>query len=193
MDAEIRKDLEAARAAGLTFTQYLYQKRKRLASQPHHPLACTRISRKAPSDVPAALPAPQPVRTLDERIELLKKTLAELEHFRSLQDEKTPTCSMILMQTAAKWRVPVEYLRSPSKMVEHVLPRQEYYWRCRHETSRSWKEIARPVGRDHTTVLHGADRYNEFVEAKAGNRLHKLKIYHKQYILDNAHLIMEPY
>jgi hypothetical protein len=52
---------------------------------------------------------------------------------------------------------------------QHVLARQECFYRVKMETSRSLPEIGRFFGgKDHTTILHGIRQYRIYQDAAAG-------------------------
>lgn len=65
----------------------------------------------------------------------------------------------IIAETAAKHRVPVKDMLSPSHKRPLVRARWEAYHRCRHEARQSLPAIAKQFRRDHTTILYGIRRY----------------------------------
>lgn len=71
---------------------------------------------------------------------------AALDPFRS---------SRIIAEVAAKYGLTLDELRGPSHRPREAHPRQEAMFRLRQETTLSYPEIARRLGRtDHSTAMH---------------------------------------
>jgi hypothetical protein len=94
-----------------------------------------------------------------------EKWRASWRYMVQLADEKQRRATVysgkqILEQTAAKYGMTVEDLKSAKRTRAYCQPRFEFYWRARRETSLSLPQIGRLAGgRDHTTVLHGVRKY----------------------------------
>jgi chromosomal replication initiation ATPase DnaA len=90
---------------------------------------------------------------------------ASWRYMVQLADEKQRRATVysgkqILEQTAAKYGMTVDDLKSAKRTRAYCQPRFEFYWRARRETSLSLPQIGRiSGGRDHTTVLHGVRKY----------------------------------
>ena len=66
----------------------------------------------------------------------------------------------IMEQVADKHKVSVHEIKSASRGRAIVIPRQEFFYRAKTETLKSYPDIGRFCGgRDHTTVLHGVRRH----------------------------------
>lgn len=85
-------------------------------------------------------------------------------HYRRLVSEEIillfGTPETILLEICVKTNFSVEAMKSASRKRELVDARYVYYRRCREITRASLAEIGRPVGRDHSTVLHGVTEAN---------------------------------
>lgn len=79
------------------------------------------------------------------------------------------TIQSILNETAKKYAVDVMDITSPRRNYKILQPRFEVYWRAYKETPRSLPEIGKVCGgKDHTSILHGRNRYDEWQLVKAG-------------------------
>jgi chromosomal replication initiator protein len=75
------------------------------------------------------------------------------------------------------YRVDPRAIRGKARDREVVLPRQVAMYLCREETDASLVEVGRELGgRDHSTVLHGANKIQAEVEANAQLRKEVLSI-----------------
>lgn len=80
----------------------------------------------------------------------------------------------IIEEVADKYDVSVNEIKSPSRVRAIVKPRQEFFYRAKTETLKSYPEIAQFCGgRDHTTVIHAVNKFasdNDFpLPHKAGS------------------------
>ena len=86
-----------------------------------------------------------------------------------LVEEFVGDVSQIKREVAAKYRVGINEIDSKRRHKRLVQARQEIFWRAKRETTASFPEIGRRVGgKDHTTVLHGVRRYEQWRRVKAG-------------------------
>lgn len=81
------------------------------------------------------------------------------------------TVAEIARQTAARYGVTINDIKSPRRDQRFVRARQEAMWRARNETPHSLPAIGRFLGgRDHTTIIYGIRKHEEriaFVKAQA--------------------------
>lgn len=70
-------------------------------------------------------------------------------------DGLKPPLRPILEEEAARHGMTVERFIAPVQLRERVRMRQYAMWRMRNETGRSWSDIARAFGKDHTTIQYG--------------------------------------
>ena len=61
--------------------------------------------------------------------------------------------------SAHHYMVPVSAVLGRSRLRTATLARHHAWFRLRDEYGRSWVEIARTVGCDHCSVMHGAKRF----------------------------------
>jgi len=66
----------------------------------------------------------------------------------------------ILKDVATRHRIRITDITSPSRSDVNVAARQEFY-ALAMDAGRSSNQIAAFIGRDHSTVLHGARRHRE--------------------------------
>ena len=86
-----------------------------------------------------------------------------------LVEEFVGDVSQIKREVAAKYRVGINEIDSKRRHKLLVQARQEIFWRAKRETTASFPEIGRRVGgKDHTTVIHGVRRYEQWRRVKAG-------------------------
>lgn len=72
----------------------------------------------------------------------------------------------IMREVCAKHGIDRIDFISPRRVRRLCAARMEFYWRCKQETTLSYPQIGRICGRrDHTTVLHGARKYQERIDA----------------------------
>ena len=72
-----------------------------------------------------------------------------------------PTIAQIAAEVADKHRISLFDLRSHRRSQPLVWARQEAMYRCRTETSKSYPQIGRFFRRDHTTVIHAVEAYQQ--------------------------------
>lgn len=76
------------------------------------------------------------------------------------------TGEQILNETAFKYKVPVLDIKSRRRDKKITVPRFEFIWRARRETTLSYPQIGRIIGgRDHTTCIHGHRTYNKYINS----------------------------
>lgn len=73
----------------------------------------------------------------------------------------------IARQVCQKHRISLDALKNKMRWASHVKARQEFCWRARRETGKSFPQIGAFINRDHTTVMHSARKYIETMEAAA--------------------------
>lgn len=80
-----------------------------------------------------------------------------------------PTFKKIVAEVSAKHDVPVVDIKSVRRNKKIVLARCEVSYRCKKETSMSFPQIGRYMGgRDHTTILYQAQKWERLIEVKNG-------------------------
>lgn len=78
------------------------------------------------------------------------------------EDSVAPTVADICRETAERYGVTVQELKSARRGHRLVCARQEAMWRARHETPHSLPAIGRFLGgKDHTTVMYGIRKHDE--------------------------------
>lgn len=86
----------------------------------------------------------------------------------SLLWRRRPLMRDIAREVCEKYRISKAEFISHRRQKTLVQARQEFYWRARQETTKSFPEIGRYCGdRDHTTVLYGARNYERMMRVKA--------------------------
>jgi chromosomal replication initiation ATPase DnaA len=72
-------------------------------------------------------------------------------------EPRQPSLDDILAAVAWHYDVPVHHLRCDRKALDLLQPRQVFYFLAREMTSKSLPVIGRYFGRDHASVLQGAN------------------------------------
>ena len=80
---------------------------------------------------------------------------------------KSSPMQVILEEVAAKHGLAPTAILSVRRQVSLVRARHEAFYRCVYETTNSYPTIGRFFGRDHTTVLYGARRHGQLLDAQA--------------------------
>jgi|GEM_PF-5013416 len=84
----------------------------------------------------------------------------------------TPDIDTILATVSRYRHISIDDLKGPSRRKTIASARQEVFWLARKHSGLSLPEIAYHVGdRDHTTVMHGADRVQNLIETDAVARV----------------------
>jgi hypothetical protein len=98
-----------------------------------------------------ALPPPPPPPVIPELVAVelpLPAPLAKLMDYR-------PAWRIIAQQVCEKHKISLKELQGERRFKRLSVARREIFWRLRHELGMSLLDIARKMGKDHTTVLHG--------------------------------------
>ena len=66
-----------------------------------------------------------------------------------------PAWRIIAQQVCEKHKIPLKELQGNRRFKRLSIARREIFWRFRTELRMSLLDIARKMGKDHTTVLHG--------------------------------------
>jgi len=74
--------------------------------------------------------------------------------FEKLEDYRPPW-RIIAQEVSEKHNIPLKELQGNRRFKRLSIARREIFWRLRHEKGMSLLDIARKMGKDHTTVLHG--------------------------------------
>lgn len=72
---------------------------------------------------------------------------------------------LIKLEVCIKHGITKFELEGPRRNKKFVMARWEFYYRMKNETKLSYPAIARMLNKDHTTVIYGARKYAELVEA----------------------------
>ena len=70
-----------------------------------------------------------------------------------------PSWRIIAQEVSEKHNIPLKELQGKRRFKRLSVARREIFWRLRHEKGMSLLDIARKMGKDHTTVLHGLRVY----------------------------------
>lgn len=71
----------------------------------------------------------------------------------------------VILEVCDRRGLTMAELMSPRRNAVLVWARQEAMWECRRQTSASFPQIARALGRqDHTTAIHGVRQHQERME-----------------------------
>ena len=113
----------------------------------------TRQAARALAEKKALPPPPPPV--IPELVAVkeappppMPEPLAKLIDYR-------PAWRIIAQQVCEKHKIPLTDLQGVRRFKRLSVARREIFWRLRHELRMSLLDIARKMGKDHTTVLHG--------------------------------------
>lgn len=82
--------------------------------------------------------------------------------------EKLITLRTIIAEVCAKYDVTRNDILSYRRADKVLTARWETMWRGYYEANLSASQIARDMGRDHTTVINGAKQYQKMLDAQAG-------------------------
>lgn len=75
----------------------------------------------------------------------------------------------IMREVAEKYNVSIMDMKSARRFKYLVIPRQEFFYRARMETTKSLPAIGRFCGnRDHTTVYHGVNKHASKLKSEQG-------------------------
>jgi DNA-binding transcriptional ArsR family regulator len=70
-----------------------------------------------------------------------------------------PSWRIIAQEVSEKHNIPLKELQGKRRFKRLSVARREIFWRLRHEKGMSLLDIARKMGKDHTSVLHGLRVY----------------------------------
>lgn len=98
------------------------------------------------------LPPPPPAPPIEEVLLPLPAPLAKLMDYR-------PSWRIIAQEVSEKHNIPLKELQGNRRFKRLSVARREIFWRLRHEKGMSLLDIARKMGKDHTSVLHGLRVY----------------------------------
>jgi hypothetical protein len=70
-----------------------------------------------------------------------------------------PSWRIIAQEVSEKHNIPLKELQGNRRFKRLSIARREIFWRLRHEKGMSLLDIARKMGKDHTTVIHGLRMY----------------------------------
>jgi DNA-binding transcriptional ArsR family regulator len=70
-----------------------------------------------------------------------------------------PSWRIIAQEVSEKHNIPLKELQGSRRFKRLSVARREIFWRLRHEKGMSLLDIARKMGKDHTSVLHGLRVY----------------------------------
>ncbi|SEQ15944.1 chromosomal replication initiator protein [Lachnospiraceae bacterium RM5] len=112
---------------------------------------------------------------LDIAKEILKDTI-------SPNANREITCDYILENVANYFNISINDLTSKKKSRNIAYPRQIAMYLCRYLTDCPFKQIAKTLDRDHSTVMHGCEKINQdiAVNEQLRNDIEKLKKIIKQ-------------
>ena len=102
-----------------------------------------------------ALPPPPVIPELVEVVLPPPKPKSDLE---KLNDYR-PAWRVIAQEVSAKHNIPLKELQGNRRVKRYSISRREIFWRLRQEKGMSLLDIARKMGKDHTSVLHGLRVY----------------------------------
>ena len=108
------------------------------------------VERKAPPPAPPPLPPPLPIPHPPGPP--THPSLRKLVDYR-------PPWRIIAQEVCAKHKITLKELQGDRRFKKYSTARREVYWRMRTELRMSLLDIARKMGKDHTTVLHGLRVY----------------------------------
>lgn len=99
-----------------------------------------------------ALPPPPPPPPIEQVLLPPPAPLAKLMDYR-------PLWRIIAQEVSEKHNIPLKELQGNRRFKRLSVARREIFWRLRHEKGMSLLDIARKMGKDHTSVLHGLRVY----------------------------------
>lgn len=67
----------------------------------------------------------------------------------------------LLPVVAEHYNVPPQEIMGVSRRARYAKPRQIFCWLCRVKLGKTFPEIGRFLGRDHTTIIHAAQKCRE--------------------------------
>lgn len=106
-------------------------------------------------------------KALTTALEITHKRAEKPHHF--YKRSKALSLAVIMNQVSEKYGVSIVDIKSKRRSKRFMIPRMEFYWRARHESKASYPDIGRFCGgRDHTTVLYGANKY-AFINGMKGD------------------------
>ena len=70
-----------------------------------------------------------------------------------------PSWRIIAQEVSEKHNIPLKELQGNRRFKRLSVARREIFWRLRHEKGMSLLDIARKMGKDHTSVIHGLKVY----------------------------------
>jgi hypothetical protein len=105
-----------------------------------------------------ALPPPPPPPVIPELVAVEKAPPPMPEPLAKLIDYR-PAWRIIAQQVCEKHKIPLTELQGNRRFKRLSIARREVFWRLRTELRMSLLDIARKMGKDHTTILHGLRVY----------------------------------
>lgn len=98
---------------------------------------------------------------------LAEKTSAGGRDVIDFSSSRRVMVSDIMREVSQRTGIGLNELKSARKTHNLVQARHYIYWRARRETTASFPQIGRLLGRrDHTTVIHGARRFQEALDRR---------------------------
>ena len=78
--------------------------------------------------------------------------------------EYVPIWRSIQLEVCDKYHVNLRDVLSDIRTKQYIIPRQEMYYRMRHEAKMSLLHIGMRMRRDHTSVMNGIERHTKRLE-----------------------------
>ena len=106
-------------------------------------------------------------KKLDTRVEKEEETFESLiDERRQMETRGQPPCKLIIMGVAQHFGLPVYVIKGQRRTNDIIAARHIAFYLCRQLTEMSLPNIGRMCGgKDHTTVLHGANKVERKVRA----------------------------
>jgi transposase len=129
-----------------SFSRRAMERADRKYQRALHKAMLAKIRQDKPRERPKPAPRPQPV-------------------FTGPSPACSPETRAIIAEVAQAYGVTTETIMGRDRNRAAAWPRQEVFYRLRHERGLSYPKIGAIFGRDHTTILHGATKHAERMAA----------------------------
>jgi len=93
--------------------------------------------------------------------ELKRKEQEQLNRIKEIAQSVRPIAIDVLREMASKYNVTIEDICGNRRTKELIDPRYEFCWIMNKKHKWTLTKIAKFLGKDHTTILHGINKFSE--------------------------------
>jgi len=149
--------IESSVDPSVDWLAHAIERKRRLNAQIQQALILLEKNKRMPLPPPVEIPLPpDPEPTPKPAPSVFTKLI-----------EYVPVWRVIQLEVCANHGVSLKDVLSDIRTKQFVIPRQEIYYRMRHEAKMSLLHIGMRMKRDHTSVMNGIERHAKRLEKEA--------------------------